>query len=88
MKPRRAGRPRVSDDPAERDRHVECATLFFGTNWPVAKIARTCDVSPATVYLWVPKALGYEDHPEYEGLRRLAMGSKRRVQIPDESRCG
>jgi hypothetical protein len=78
------GRPRVSDNPAEREQHIECATLFFGKpKWPVSRIARAMDISVASVYLWVHRALSYEDHPEYGTLRRLAQGSRRRVQIPD-----
>jgi hypothetical protein len=68
--PGRRGRPCVADSAAERRKHIECAGLMLGTNWPLKKICAALEISRATAYLWRDLALGYGG-PEADALRRL-----------------
>jgi hypothetical protein len=68
---RRRGRPPVSRDVAQRDRHIECAGLMLMTEWPVKRIAASFGISRATAYLWYKLALSY-DGAKSEALRQLA----------------
>jgi transposase len=67
---RRPGRPRVQDDPAERQKHIRCTTLLLRSKATAEELAGMFDVSVRTVYNWRDLALGY-DEPEAEGLRRM-----------------
>jgi hypothetical protein len=70
LTPSRRGRPSVAANPAERMKHIECAGLMLGTNWPLRKICAALEISRATAYVWRDLALGY-DEPEAIALRRL-----------------
>lgn len=70
------GRPTVADNPAEREKHINCAMLRICHGASVDEAARAFDVSPRTVRYWVAKALGY-DNPKSRFLRELA--EKRRL---------
>jgi transposase-like protein len=67
---RRRGRPRASDDPAQRQRHVECAALMASGRLPVARIARKLGISRATAYNWRDATRDY-DEADTLALRRL-----------------
>jgi hypothetical protein len=67
--PRRKGRPVVSSDQAERQKHIECAGLMLKTRWPVKRVADSCGISRRTAYYWLARALTY-DEPEAVALRR------------------
>jgi hypothetical protein len=74
---RRNGRPTVSDDPAQRARHIECAALMLMTEWPVKRIAASFGISRRTAYYWYKLALSY-DGAKSETLRQLAAKKKSR----------
>jgi hypothetical protein len=68
---RRRGRQPVSQDAAQRDRHVECAGLMLLTDWPIKRIAANFGISYDTVYRWYRLALSYPG-AKSEALRQLA----------------
>jgi hypothetical protein len=79
--PRQPGRPRADESPADRARHIECASMLFGADpkrWPVKRIAGSFEISRDTVYEWARKALGYTD-PGAEDVRELAARSRRKL---------
>jgi hypothetical protein len=67
----RRGRPVVSEDPGERERHIQCALYRLAQRKTVVQTARAFDVSERTVHYWVRLALSYND-PRCNFLRRLA----------------
>jgi hypothetical protein len=68
---RRRGRQPVSQDPAQQDRHRECAGLMLLTDWPVRRIAASFGISRETAYQWYRLALSYPG-AKSEALRKLA----------------
>lgn len=76
---RRPGRPVVSQDVAQRARHIECAGLMLMTRWPVKRIAASFGISRDTAYRWFKLALSY-DGAKSEALRQLAAKRKPRLR--------
>jgi transposase-like protein len=67
---RRPGRPRVSDDHAARELHVQAATMRYVHLATVPEVAKAFGVAPRTVHNWCALALTYND-PRCERLRWL-----------------
>lgn len=57
---------------------LQCAALYFQSNWPVHQIASTFKVTRTTVYRWVEAALDGEDSIE---VRQMARRSQRRFKF-------
>jgi DNA-binding transcriptional regulator LsrR (DeoR family) len=79
--PSHLGRPKVSDIPTERARHIDCARLYYGSDWTVAQIARHLQVSRDTVYRWVDLAMTYDDI-EVDEIREHFVKSSTRDKRP------
>jgi hypothetical protein len=67
---RKVGRPRVSEIPAERARHIEVATWRLVHGHSLATTAEAHGISERTVCYWTRLALTYPEAPDY--LVRLA----------------
>lgn len=68
---RRPGRPRVSENPEARERHIQCAMMRLATFATVEETAAAFDISERTVHNWTALALTYQDHRS-NFLRRLS----------------
>ena len=79
--PARLGRPKVSEIPDERAKHIQCARLYYGTNWTVATIARHFDVARFTVYRWIDLAFTYDD-PVIDQIRERYLKCTKRTKKP------
>lgn len=79
---RRRGRPRAILDPLRRRQHIGLALIYFGSDWPLARIAKMHDVSTDTARRWIRLALNY-DEPEADRVRILAGNSRRKVKCLD-----
>lgn len=75
--PNGCGKPGRKLPPASK--LLQCASLYFQSNWPVHQIASTYRIDRTTVYRWVKAALNGEDSVE---VWQMAKRSQRRFKLP------
>lgn len=73
------GRPRVSDDPEQRAKHMRCLFYRVLNGLTVRQVADLMDVSEATVKLWTKLALSYHGYPEIRKVREMIEASGKAI---------
>lgn len=79
---RKRGRPRSVLNPSKRKQHIALALLYLGTNWTLARVAKSYDVSLDTARRWIRLALTYHE-PEADCARTLAKNYRRKIKFPE-----